>query len=72
VGSEHVYRAYVIGSDGLIMHRVDLLCDSDEAAMERATLLADIFDVELWDGGRKIAEFKASKPSGYSSAPLKR
>jgi len=30
------YRAYLIGRDGHIIHRVDILCDDDEAAKERA------------------------------------
>ena len=62
--TEHAYRAYLIGSDGLIIHRVDLECEDDEAAIERAKLLVDSFDVELWDGKRKIAVFKTSSRAG--------
>ncbi|MEH2553617.1 hypothetical protein V1286_001146 [Bradyrhizobium algeriense] len=54
----HAYRAYLIGWNGHIVHRVDIECDDDEAAKERAKLLVDGHDVELWDGGRKITEFK--------------
>ena len=54
----HAYRAYVIGPDGLIVHRVDLMVEDDEAAKESAKLLVDGRTVELWDGGRKIADFK--------------
>jgi hypothetical protein len=39
---------------------VDIECDDDEAAKERAKLLAGGHDVELWDGARKIAEFKTA------------
>jgi type IV secretory pathway VirB10-like protein len=46
------YRAYLIGGDGLIMHRVDMLCEDDEAAKERALLLVDGNTVELWQGAR--------------------
>jgi hypothetical protein len=53
------YRAYVIGPDGHIRRRVDLLCVDDDAAKERANALAEDSDVELWRSGRKIAEFKA-------------
>jgi len=56
------YRAYVIGSDGHVRLRVDLFCADDDAATERAKTLAlvDGHDVELWQLGRKIAEFKAT------------
>ncbi|MDE5453609.1 hypothetical protein GWE18_12170 [Bradyrhizobium sp. CSA112] len=56
----HAYRAYMIRRDGHIIHRVDIECDDDEAAKERAKLLVNGHDVELWDGARKIAEFKAA------------
>jgi hypothetical protein len=49
------YRAYLIGRNGHIVHRVDLLCDDDEAAKVRAQLLVDIHTVELWQGGRLVA-----------------
>ncbi len=56
----HAYRAYMIRRDGHIIYRVDIECDDDEAAKERAKLLMDGHDVELWDGARKIAEFKTA------------
>jgi hypothetical protein len=49
------YRAYLIGRDGHIVYRVDLLCDDDEAAKERAKLLVAIHTVELWQGARLVA-----------------
>jgi hypothetical protein len=51
------YRAYLIGRDGHIVHRVDLLCDDDEAAKVRAQLLVDLHAVELWQGARLVATF---------------
>lgn len=54
---QHEYRAYLIGSDGHIVHRHDLDCDDDEAAKQEALLLVDGLDVELWDGARKIGTF---------------
>jgi hypothetical protein len=51
------YRAYLIGRDGYIVHRVDILCDDDEAAKERALLLVDGHTVELWQGTRLVATF---------------
>jgi hypothetical protein len=51
------YRAYLIGRDGHILRRVDILCDDDEAAKERAQLLVDTHTVELWQGSRMVATF---------------
>ena len=51
------YRAYLIGRDGHIIHRIDILCDDDEAAKARALLLVDGHTVELWLGTRKVATF---------------
>jgi hypothetical protein len=51
------YRAYLIGSDGHIIQRADLICADDETAKERAKQLVDGHDVELWQLGRKIATF---------------
>lgn len=56
-------RAYLIGSDGSIVLRVDLKCDDEEAAKWQAKALVDGHDTELWDGARKIAEFKTSEPN---------
>jgi hypothetical protein len=55
------YRAYLIGLDGHIQQRVDLLCDHDEAAKEHAEKLVDGHDVELWQLNRRICEFKAKE-----------
>jgi hypothetical protein len=51
------YRAYLIGRDGHILHRVEMLCDDDEAAKERALLLVDGHTIELWQGMRMVATF---------------
>jgi hypothetical protein len=51
-------RAYVIGPDGHIQERFDLLCPDDEAAKERARLLVNGHDIELWQFGRKVETFK--------------
>jgi hypothetical protein len=53
------YRAYLIGQNGHIVHRVDMLCDDDEAAKVRAQLLIDVQPVELWQGPRLVARFPA-------------
>ena len=49
------YRAYLIGLDGHIVRRVDLLCDHDEAAKEQAQFFVGIHTVELWQGDRLVA-----------------
>jgi hypothetical protein len=52
------YRAYIMDADGHILNRIDLVCVDDDEAKERAKQLVDGHDVELWQFGRKIAEFK--------------
>jgi hypothetical protein len=47
-----------MGADGHILNRIDLVCADDDAAKERAKQLVDGHDVDLWQLGRKIAEFK--------------
>jgi hypothetical protein len=53
------YRAYMMGADGHILKRIDLVCADDDAAKGRAKQLVDGHDVELWQLGRRIAVFKA-------------
>jgi hypothetical protein len=55
------YRIYLIGSDGHIKSRVDLICADDEAAKEHAKQLVDGHDVELWQLDRKIATFTCNQ-----------
>jgi hypothetical protein len=51
------YAACLLGPDGQIQKRVDLVCENDKVAQERAKQLVDGHDVELWQLGRKIATF---------------
>lgn len=51
------YRAYITGQDGHILRPVDLHCENDDAAKERARQLVDGHDVELWQEERKICAF---------------
>ncbi len=53
------YRVYIMGSDGHVQERVDLLCNDDGEAIEQAKQLVDGHDVELWQLGRQIRTFKA-------------
>jgi len=51
----------VIGPDGHIQQRIDLLCADDNAAEERTKQLADGHAIDLWHGDRFIATFKAEQ-----------
>jgi hypothetical protein len=53
------YRVYVIGPDGHVIERIGLVCADDDAAKQCAQLLVAGNDIELWQFGRWIAEFKA-------------
>jgi hypothetical protein len=52
------YRAFILGPDGHIQSRVDVICANDEAAKEQAKQLVDGHDIELWQLDRRIATFK--------------
>lgn len=52
------YRAYIIGADGHIFRRVDLVCSDEAEARERAKALVDGHDVELWELDHHIVTFK--------------
>jgi hypothetical protein len=52
------YRAFVLGPDGHVRDRYDLLCATEDEAKERARHLVDGHDVELWHRDRKIAVFR--------------
>ncbi|OKO71029.1 hypothetical protein AC629_39825 [Bradyrhizobium sp. NAS80.1] len=53
------YRAFIMGLDGRIELRIDLMCEDETEARKRAKVLADGYDVELWNQDRKVAEFKS-------------
>ena len=55
------YYAYIIGDDGHIRNRVEIICDDDEDAKRCAKRLVDGHDVELWLEARKVATFKHEK-----------
>ncbi|XIA64179.1 hypothetical protein ACFIOY_35585 [Bradyrhizobium sp. TZ2] len=52
------YRAYILGPDGHVQNRVNLLYDDEAEAIRLAKQLVDGRDVELWQLGRKIETFK--------------
>jgi hypothetical protein len=51
------YQAFVLSFEGSVITQVDLFCDDDDAAKERAKALVVNRPVELWHGGRLIARF---------------
>ncbi|MBR0788472.1 hypothetical protein JQ631_05270 [Bradyrhizobium manausense] len=51
------YKAYLLGPDGHIAGRVDLVSVDEDTAKERAQQLAQDCGVELYRGPLKIAEF---------------
>lgn len=57
------YRVYLLDPDGHIKRAVDLDCENDRAAEAQAKQLVDHCDVELWQGGRRIALFEPPKRS---------
>ena len=54
------YKAYAIGPDGHITLRVDLVCEDDDSARERARQLVDAYPIELWEGKRFLGRFDPS------------
>ena len=48
------FSAYLIGDDGHIVSRVDLLCADESEARATALELTAKFDVELWERARRI------------------
>jgi hypothetical protein len=52
------YCAYVVGPDGHILNRIDLLCANDDEAKECAARLIDGEHMELWQRDRRIAKFR--------------
>ena len=55
------YRAYILTPDNHIAKAVDIFCEDDETAKEKAKQLVDGHDVELWRLGRKIETFKRTQ-----------
>ncbi|MGB7222924.1 hypothetical protein [Bradyrhizobium sp.] len=55
------YRAYILTPDDHIAKAVDIFCEDDEAAKEKAKQLVDGHDVELWQLGRKVETLKRTQ-----------
>jgi hypothetical protein len=54
------YKANAIGPDGHITLRVDLVCEDDDSAKERARQLVGAHPIELWQGERFLGRFDPS------------
>jgi hypothetical protein len=52
------YRAYVIGSDGHVINRVDIRCSDEKEARRLAKIAVDGHAVELWQMDRFIERFE--------------
>ena len=52
------YRVFVIGPDGHIIDRIDLVCAAEEDAIEGARHVVDRHVIELWQGARRIERFE--------------
>lgn len=52
------YRAYIIGPDGHITNRIDLLSRDENEARRLAKVAANGFAVELWQADRFIERFE--------------
>lgn len=60
------YYAYIIGHDGHITCRVEIVCADDEIAKERAKQLVDGHDVELLHRDRRIVTFPRHEKAASS------
>lgn len=63
------YYAYLVGDDGHIVNRIQVLCDNDDEAIRCARRLAETLSVELWQEKRKVATFSAG-PCGVTLGRL--
>ncbi|WP_439369654.1 hypothetical protein [Bradyrhizobium sp. DASA03120] len=52
------YYAYIIGHDGHIKERIDLVCDNDEEAKRSIEQLVDGHAIELWQETRWVVTYR--------------
>jgi hypothetical protein len=55
------YYAYLIGHDGRISQRAELVCEDDEEAKRVTKQMVDGHAIELWQEARMIATFEPEK-----------
>jgi hypothetical protein len=51
------YYAFVIGDDGHITKRIEIICENDEEAKRYARQLVDGHAIEFWQEARMIETF---------------
>ena len=51
------YYVYFTRDDGQVTNRVEIFAAHDEEAKQRAKQMVDGHAVELWQEGRKVAQF---------------
>jgi hypothetical protein len=52
------YYAFVIGDDGHITQRFEIICEDDEEAKRRARQMVDDHAIELWQEARMISRLE--------------
>lgn len=52
------YQIRILGSNGGLRWRITLFCPDDDSARDYARQVVDGYDLELWEGERKIETFK--------------
>jgi hypothetical protein len=52
------YRAYFLRDEGCLSGAKPLVCENDDEAIEKAKLLLNGADIELWSGPRCVVRLK--------------
>ena len=52
------YYAYIIGDDGHVRDRIEVLCGNDDEAKRYAEQLVNGHAIKLWQEARRIATFQ--------------
>ena len=61
-----LYRAYLI-DNGRVYVAIDLTCTDDDDAKRQTTNLSNGRDIEVWDGGRRVALLRSRKKASTRS-----
>jgi hypothetical protein len=56
------YYAFVIGDDGHVKNRIEVLCNDDDEAKRCAGQLVDGHAIELWQEVRKVVTLQPKSP----------
>jgi hypothetical protein len=60
------YRVYILGPDGHVQNRIDIICDDEAEAIRLAKQLVDGHDVELWHLGRLVETFRPRRKGSFN------